>query len=173
METTDLVVTADENEDAPDDEATIDEEFRGLYSDIGKIKDRWLVTAKKKEAEGDTVSAQILRMVAGDIIPIITDLIATSGGAFDEMSAFMEEQTDAAEGSSLTEEEAVQVYVTLMSNIQAFTRLKESASETSAKEAFDTLIALNTTTMTMLRDNFGDEIAEAAAEQVKEAEETE
>jgi hypothetical protein len=151
-----------------DDEMSIEEEFRGLYADVNKIKERWLRLAKQKEEEKDKSAAQILRLVAGDIIPIISDLIAASGGAFEEMGGMVSEAAGLSEGPNITEDEAVQIYVTLLSNVEAFKRIEATASDSDVKTAFSNLRELTESTMTMLQDTFGDEFVELAVSQLQE-----
>lgn len=159
----------DESLDLDDDDLSIEEEFRGLYSDIGRIKERWLRMAKQKEEEKDSTSAQLLRLIAGDIIPIITDVIAASGGGFSEMLELVSDAASAEGATGLSEEDATQVYATLMSNTIAFQKLREEAKESEAKQALSHLIALNEDTMAVLRDEYGEELAEAAKDQLQQA----
>ena len=167
-----IPLTNEDNEPEPseDDELTIEEEFRGLYADVNKIKDRWMRLAKQKEEEKDKASAQLLRLIAGDIIPIIADVIAASGGAFDEVSGMISDASGLGEdGANLTEDEAVQIYVTLMSNVDAFKRMVDTAPDANVKAALSHLVGLNESTMTMLRDTFGDELQDNATQQMQAA----
>ena len=152
-----------------DEEVSIGDEFRGLYNDTNKIKDRWLRLAKTKEEEKDEVSAKLLRLIAGDVMPLISDMIAASGAGFEEMEEAMADNEEAQQNGGLTDEEVAQIYVTLLSNEAAFKQLVDQAGDENVKSGLQQLVDLNLTTMGMLRDTFGDEIAQVAADQIKEA----
>lgn len=156
--------TEEETEDG--EETTIEEEFKNLFQDASELQKRWMRLAQSKEEEKDPKSANLLRLIAGDVFPLISDLIAASGSAFEEVGAVAEA---AEEGPNLTDEELIQIYITLVSNKKAFEQLEEASNDPKIKEGLHRLVVLNTETMEMLKTNFGDELVEAAEEQIKEA----
>lgn len=160
--------TADtETEDGENYELTVEEEFRALWGDSQGMQKRFMKLAAQAEEEKDNSSAKILRAIGGDLMPLIMDVIAASGSAFEEVGAAAAEE--GGSGIELTEEELVQIYVTLASNERAFSQLVEVAQDDKAKEGLQQLVQLNQSVLSMLRDNFGDELVDAANAKLKEA----
>lgn len=150
-----------------EEEITVEEEFRGLYDDVNKLEARWKKLALMKQEEGDKTFADIIRLVAGDLLPLFTEVIAATGQALSDMEEVAAEGTGANEG--LDEEEAVIVYTTLYSNEQAFRQLAEGTLDSEAKVKLLGLAALNVSAMDILKDVYGDEIAEDSKAQIDEA----
>ncbi len=154
-----------ETQAVEDDDIDILEEFQGYFRDLAQMEDRWKRLALKKEQAGDTVSAELIRLFAGDLFPLLSDVIVATGQSLDEAAAAAE--ASATEG--LDEEDAIDVYTTLLANETAFRQLAENATAPEVQAKLTELVKLNLDAMGILKENYGDEIDEQAREQIREA----
>jgi hypothetical protein len=77
----------EEVEDSEEDDPSVEDEFRNLFAEAQGEGRRLKSLAMKAEQAGDSASAAVLREVAGGVVQLIQDVIATTGGAFQEMDA--------------------------------------------------------------------------------------
>lgn len=162
--------TGEEVAEDNENEISIEEDFRGLWGESQSMQKKFMKLAAQSEEEKDAVSAKILRAIGGDLIPLIAEIIAASGSAFEEVSAAAaaSEYSD-EEGANLTDDELVQIYVTIASNEKAFSQLIDMTQDENAKKGLQNLVELNRSAINMLHENFGDDLVEAANEKLKEA----
>jgi hypothetical protein len=146
---------------------SVEEEFRELYGSAQALREKMLRMAKSKQEEGNPTEANILRVIAGDVLPLLSDLIATSGGAIAEL----EDSAGGASGEDggLDGEEATQLYITILSNMTFLQNLSTSATDPALIDGLKKLISLNENSLGLLRDTFGDEIQESAQAVLTEA----
>jgi hypothetical protein len=158
---TDDITTAEEN---LDDEISIEEEFRALYGDAESIKERWAKIAKTKDEEGQKEIATLLRLISGDVLQLLQDTISTTALAAAPEGEAGEETLD--------EEEVEQIYATLHTNTEAFKQLLlaiGTSGDAESVQKIQKLIDMNEETLLMLRENYGEELAQDALETIKQA----
>lgn len=167
--TTDIVNAEDtpSEEEGGSEEFTIEESFRHLYGDAQSMQSRLMRIAQSADEEKNSTKAEVVRILAGDVMPLISDLIAESGSAFEEVGQVAEEAHEA--NVDLSDEDLVQIYVTLMSNERAFAQLVDATSDEDAKKGLGEMVKINQNTMQMLQEQFGEELVEAAESKIKEA----
>lgn len=94
---------SDEEEDEEDeDELDTAGEFRALYTDSKGCQERFMQLASAAERAGDANTATLYREIAGGFGSIISDMIATTGGAISNL----EEHVGDDRESFLTEDDA-------------------------------------------------------------------
>jgi hypothetical protein len=156
----------DESQDQ-EEELTIEEEFRTLWGDAQTMQARFMKLAAQADEEKDPTSAKILRSIGGDLMPLISDVIAASGSAFEEVGEVADEAHSG--GVDLTDDELVQIYVTLASNERAFSQLIDMTQDENAKAGLQQLLGLNQSALSMLKENFGEDLVNAAQDKLQEA----
>lgn len=155
------------NVDEEEDDIGVGEEFRSLYSDAQSVESRWKRLAVSKQEEGDMVSANIIRLIAGDLLPLISDVIAASGAALEDLE---EAQAEAAgEGGGLDEDEAAMVYAALLSNTRAFQQLAAGTPDENAKAQLSKMIGVNQSAMEIIKNVYGEEIEGLALDHIESA----
>ncbi len=161
-----------ETPDEDDEEfVSIEEEFGDLYRRGEEIKSRLLRIAKTKEENKQGEIANMYRTLASDILPWILESLSATAGTLQELEEGVEES--AAETTGITEDDAVQIYVTLAANRDVLTKLKDSpAANSEVRDALDKVIAMNEKSMEVLSETYED-IESLAKETVEEATETE
>lgn len=161
-------LTGETVDDTDDDEelVPVETEFRELYDASEGLREKMLRLAKTKQEEGNASEANILRVIAGDVLPLLSDLIATTGGAITELE---ESAGPSAPVEGLDEDDATQIYTTILSNTAFLRNLRSSAGDPQLVDGLNKLLALNDASLQLIRDTFGDEIHEAAQSVLAEA----
>lgn len=131
---------SDELNVADDDEPSIEDEFRNLFTEAQGEGRRLKNLAMKAEQSGDASAAAVLREVAGGVVQLLQDLIATSGGAFQEIDATLD---GIEEESRLLPEDAEKLHGLLLACRKlAVEVLAGSSANADAKDALEKLVAL-------------------------------
>lgn len=125
----------EEEEDAP----SIEDEFRNLFTEAEGEGRRLKNLAMKAEQSGDASSAAVLREVAGGVVQLLQDMIATCGGAFQDMEVAV---GDTMEGSRLETEDAEKLHGLLLACRKLVTELLGAGATGDSKQGLETLAAL-------------------------------
>jgi hypothetical protein len=165
-----------------EEQQSVDEEFRDLQKHTEDLALRLNKVATTLEAQGTKPAtkkdiAQLYRFMSGDVVNCIRDLVAASGAAFIDVFDIIDSGDGDEDGEGSDEEDNtpsdtdIQVYTTLLANIEAFTNLSKTAGlPETQKNAFEQMIQLNRGNLEHFHEGFGEEVMkEAAAKQVSEA----
>lgn len=126
-------------EDGDDEESpSIEDEFRNLFAEADAESRRLKGIAMKAEQSGDPSSAAVLREVAGGVVQLIQDLIATCGGAFQDVESMMGDE----DGSRLDDEDAEKLHGLLLACRKLVTELLAAGAAGDSRVGLETLISL-------------------------------
>jgi hypothetical protein len=154
-------VEDEDMEEDLDEGGPIGDDFRELFGETEALRTKLLRLAQTKQETGGVTEANILRVMAGDLLPLLADLIATCGASFEEVS---EGLGGGGGHEGLDMEDAVQLYVTIQSNLALLRNISGSTPDEGVRQELAKLMALNESGLALLRDNYGDGIEEAATE---------
>jgi hypothetical protein len=126
------VVETDDEELEEEEEA---DEFRTLFAEAEAEGKRLKVLAMKAEQAGDPASAAVLREVAGGVVQLIQEVIATTGGTFQELN------TD-SDGSHLEEEDAEKLHGLLLACRKLASEVLSAGAVGDSKQGLETLSKL-------------------------------
>lgn len=168
-------VEAEEEEE--EEEETIDQELRSLYDDTETMIARYTKQEQRVRDKKELFdAADIYRLISSDLLPLIRDVIAASGAAITNVAQMAIDLSSDEEGTSEEEEEQIdeetlQVYSTLLANHGAFSQLLETPGmDPQAKAGIASLLELNSSSLKIFDDQFGDGIKQALAAKMKEHE---
>jgi hypothetical protein len=83
-------------------------------------------------------AAEALRQVAGNVYPLMQEVIATCGGAFQAI-----DDEDEQPGEGLSDEDALDFARTLMANTKMITELREAATDDAIRGRLDAMATMN------------------------------
>ena len=128
--------------DDDDDEGELTstaEEFRAIFEGCEETGDRLKKLAMSLQPSAPQ-AAEALRQVAGEVVPLISDLIAATGGALEAM-----EEGGGSEGDQegLSDEDAVDFTRTFTANLKLISEVREAAVSDEQREGLDALRSMN------------------------------
>lgn len=132
-EGSEIVETEGEEQEDEDEEG--EDEFRVLFSEAEAESKRLKGLAMKAEQAGDASAAAVLREVAGGVVQLIQDVIATTGGTFDDMQS-------EAEGSRLEDDDAEKLYGLLQACRKLAREVMAAGPVGDSKQGLETLLKL-------------------------------
>jgi hypothetical protein len=148
---------------------TTEDEFRSLYQrcDDEATSMKQLATNLQPSAPQ---AAEALRQVAGNVLPLLQEIIATCGGAFQSIEEGIDEEGEAGEG--ITDGDALDFARTLIANTKMIVELREAAlSDEAVRERLDALRTMNEEMLKRvldLADMTQEELDKALVEEAKE-----
>jgi hypothetical protein len=126
-------------EEREEEAPSIEDEFRALYTEAQGEGRRLKRLAMQVEQSGDSASATVLREVAGGLVQLLQDLIATTGGAFQEIEASLD---GIEEESRLLTEDAEKLHGLLQACRKLVSELLAAGASGESKEGLEKLLAL-------------------------------
>lgn len=164
-----------------DSTPTIEEEFRDLNESAVSAIDRMTIVTSRLESQKDKPAtcqdlATLYQFVAGDIGALLRDFIQASGAAFNDAFEAIDSDGDGNDEDDDDDDgslgDSVQVYATLLANVEAFTNLKALPGIPEGQvSGFEQMILLNQSALSLFDGQFGKEISEQAQEYLKKAKE--
>lgn len=163
-------------------EPTTDDVLRALHKQTESISERYathvnrLLEKKEEQATKEDI-AELYQSVKSDQLSLLADFIAETAAGFSDIAVLLaesdDEEEDDSEDSEAMDENTIEVYSTLQANLNAFEGLMQTTGVLpQAKEAFGSLVELNRKAMKVFEDEFGEEIKQAFAETLKQAQES-
>jgi len=138
-----------------EDDLSVSDEFRQLYADTGLLKEKWQKLVSSKESSHPEIAA-VYRNLAGDLLPLLLDVLQASGSAFEE--AFISiSDLDNQEVVALSDDEVKQLIITSLMNIHAFEQMSEDAPP-PAQDQIQHYLGINQRAISMLTEVYGEEI---------------
>ena len=124
-----------ESEGEEDDEEEADE-FRLLFAEAEGESKRLKSLAMKAEQAGDASAAAVLREVAGGVVQLILDLIATTGGTVQDLQAD-------EEGSRLDDDDAEKLHGLLLACRKLASEVMAAGATGESKQGLEALLKLS------------------------------
>jgi len=157
---------------------SIEEEFRELLGSSAEIRER-VQKISAQVSSKQTVTGEDLAILygflEGDVLSLVYDLVQATGAGLNDAIQYLEEEGEGDEGGSDEEDDepddvTIQVYATLQANAAAFQNLATlDAIPKDQKEGLAQMLQMNRDTMSMIRENVGEEVAERAAAWIQAA----
>lgn len=132
-ESSEIVETEGEEQLEEDEEE--EDEFRVLFAEAEGESKRLKSLAMKAEQAGDASAAAVLREVAGGVVQLIQDLIATTGGTIQDLQAD-------EEGSRLDDEDAEKLHGLLVACRKLAREVMAAGAVGDSKQGLETLVKL-------------------------------
>jgi hypothetical protein len=152
------------DQDDDENEETLGEDFHIVQNDVEKMRERWMKMAGTLSPE----SGKLLQLLAGDLLPLLSDFTGLCGLSFDAVEAMVEENDDGDDSPRLSEQEATMVYMALLSGQQVLKALLDKIPE-EMRLGIEQLIGTQEEALTIMRDTFGQELLDAADKIVQAA----
>jgi hypothetical protein len=119
---------------------TTEQEFRNLYQRCDEESAQMKALAMNLQPSAPQ-AAEALRQVAGNVYPLMQEVIATCGGAFQSIEESPDDDEEG--GVGLTDEDAVDFARTLMANNKMIAELREAATDDAVRGRLDAIKAMN------------------------------
>lgn len=133
-DSSEIVETEGDEQEQDGDEEEADE-FRVLFAEAEGESKRLKSLAMKAEQAGDASAAAVLREVAGGVVQLIQDLIATTGGTIQDLQAD-------EEASRLDDEDAEKLYGLLTACRKLAKEVMAAGPSGESKQGLETLLKL-------------------------------
>jgi hypothetical protein len=144
-------------------------EFRKIFEDCEATRDKMLKIANRMAARNSD-AADVLRQVINNIIPLLSDVVAACGGAFDAVESqvdMLEESAGEGGGEGLSEDDAVDFYRVVTADLHLINQAIEASSGGEQRTALEALRDMNKQMLERvceLSDMEDEEIAKLASE---------
>lgn len=147
---------------AEEEVLTVEEEFQLLNTDVEKLTAKWAKLAQSKRESLPEVAA-VYSNIAGDLLPLLQDLVKGTGSAFSDTFVALDELDPNQDQVGLSEEEAKQIVIAQLMNIHAFEQMLQGAPAESQNQ-IKQYLGVNQEAMKLMGDVYGEElIAEATS----------
>jgi trehalose-6-phosphatase len=119
-----------------------EDEFRALYQRCEETKADLLRLANRM-AQKSPNSADVLRQVAGNVVQLLQDTVASCGGAFEDVEERLADEDDAGGSAGLDEEDAVDFYRTMLANLRLVETAVQASEAGDQREGLEALQKMN------------------------------
>lgn len=158
----------DEEGDGDEEDVDLVEELRAAFGEAETIKADLFRAATALEAQKQPGGAEALRQVAGNVVPLLSDLIAIVAGAFETLEERIG-SVETQQSGGLDDEDAYMLVRIFEQNIRLFKKLVEVATGIE-RTAVEELLKLNQEAQERVVEISGDdEILESVRKEIDEA----
>lgn len=151
------------------EDVTLEEELEALHESAEGMQERFGKIATKLRASGKTPAskadlAELYETLSGEVLDLLKDLVGATASGFDQAE---DEEEEAEEGDEAEPEDStVQVYTTLVMNVELFKKLEVDTTQAEAlRVSFTHMRQINEDSLRIFEEQYDVEVLKKLAQE--------